>query len=270
MLPPLMRQFLVAGSTHLAAFSAGGVVGYPGVLLHQLKANDSIIQLDLDNGSWIGSVHGIAGLPSIFLPFLMQYRGRKIVFILSCIFIILGWTLTYTAQSVMSLIIAECFHGLGTNSLLAVSFLSVSEMVRPKYRNLCLVLYSTYQIFGISLVSILGGYLHWKTVGFVMGSPVLFALVLGLMWPESPSWLAYKGRLRECEAVFKMLRGTDEESRMELMALLNSPKVKKETSRKNCKDLKAMRRRGWLKKQRQNDFNVHREDFFEAAQNGQT
>lgn len=187
-----------------------------------------------------GSVHGIAGLPTIFLPFLMQYRGRKLVFILSCILIIIGWTFAYAAQNVKTLIIGECFHGLGTNSLLAVSFLSVSEMVRPKYRNMCLVLYSTYQNLGISLVSILGRCMHWKTVGFVMGSPVLLSLVLGCVWPESPAWLAYKGKHKKCEQVFKQLRGMDEESKRELKALLSSKEEVEPTSRRTFKDLQKM------------------------------
>ncbi|PZC83243.1 hypothetical protein B5X24_HaOG208334 [Helicoverpa armigera] len=222
--PPLAVQFLVAGSTHLAALSAGGVIAYPSVLLVQLKNNDTIIELDLHKGSWIGSVHGIAGVPSILMPFIMQYRGRKFAFILSCVLIITGWILTYVAQNLSTLIIGECFHGLGTNSLVAVSFLSVSEMVRPKYRSTCLLLYGTIQALGISSVGIIGGYLHWKTTGLIMCCPALLAIPLGLIWPESPSWLAYKGRFKECEQNFVRLRGTDEESKKELKALINAQK----------------------------------------------
>uniref|UniRef100_A0A2A4JN29 Major facilitator superfamily (MFS) profile domain-containing protein n=1 Tax=Heliothis virescens TaxID=7102 RepID=A0A2A4JN29_HELVI len=223
-LSPVARQFLVAGSTHLAALSAGGVIAYPSVLLEQLKANDTIIQLDLHKGSWIGSVHGMAGIPSMLMPFIMQYRGRRFAFIFSCVLIIVGWIFTYIAQNISTLIIGECFHGLGTNSLIAVSFLSVSEMLQPSYRNTSLLLYGTIQALGISSVGIIGRYLHWKTVGLIMCSPALMATLLGCLWPESPSWLAYKGRFKECEQSFVRLRGTDEESKKELKALINSQK----------------------------------------------
>ncbi|XP_075986266.1 facilitated trehalose transporter Tret1-like [Anticarsia gemmatalis] len=221
---PLARQFMIAGSTHLAALSAGGVIAYPSVLLQQLQANDTIVQLDLHNRSWIGSVHGIAGIPSILLPLLMQYQGRKCAFVLSCLSIITGWVFTFFAQSITTLIIGECFHGLGTNGLLAVSFLSVSEMVQPKYRNTCLVLYGTVQALGISSVGILGRYLHWRTVSIIMACPVLIALPIGCFWPQSPSWLACKGKFDECQRIFEKLRGTDEESTKELKAIVNSQK----------------------------------------------
>ncbi|XP_022837452.1 facilitated trehalose transporter Tret1-like [Spodoptera litura] len=221
-LPPLARQFLVAGSTHLAALSAGGVIAYPSVLLEQLKSNDTIIQIDLHKGSWIGSVHGIAGLPSIFLPLIMQHRGRRFAFILSCLFIITGWIVTYLSQSIATLIIGECFHGLGTNSLVTTTFLSITEMVSPVYRNTCLLLYGAVQAFGISSAGILGRYLHWKTIGIIMSCPVFIALLIGFAWPESPSWLAYRRRFGECEQCFVKLRGTDEEAKKELKALLNT------------------------------------------------
>uniref|UniRef100_A0A2H1W2F0 SFRICE_009219 n=1 Tax=Spodoptera frugiperda TaxID=7108 RepID=A0A2H1W2F0_SPOFR len=223
-IPPLVRQFIVAGSCHLAALTVGGVVSYPGVLLQQLRSNDTIIHLDLDNGSWIGSVHGLAGIPSFLMPFLMQCQGRKFTFLLSCILINIGWAFTYAAKNLITLIIGECFHGLGGHSLLTVSFLSMSEMIQPKYRNICLLLYGTSQAFGMSFVGIIGRYLHWKTAGIVMSCPIMLALILGLFWPESPSWLAFKGRFEECEDVFKRLRGTDKESLRELNALIHAQK----------------------------------------------
>nr|XP_021182953.2 facilitated trehalose transporter Tret1 [Helicoverpa armigera] len=237
-IPPLARQFLVAGSTHLAALTAGGVVAYPGVLLQQFKANDTIIHLDLDNGSWIGSVHGLAGIPSFLMPFLMQYQGRKFAYIISCILIIIGWIFTYAATNIKTLIIGECFHGLGGHSLLPISFLSISEMVQPKYRNMCLLFYGTAQALGMSVVGIIGRYVHWKIAGLVMCCPIILALIIGFTWPESPSWLAFKGRFQECEDTFKMLRGTDKESLKELNGLLNS--------HKDDSELKPSRR-SWVK-----------------------
>ncbi|KAF9415087.1 hypothetical protein HW555_007177, partial [Spodoptera exigua] len=181
-----------------------------------------MIKIDLHKGSWIGSVHGIAGLPSVFLPFIMQNQGRRFAFILSCLFIMSGWIITYLAQNIATLIIGECFHGLGTNCLITTTFLSITEMVSPIYRNSCLLLYGAVQAFGISSAGILGRYLHWKTIGIIMGSPVLVALLIGFAWPESPSWLAYKRRFSECEKCFVKLRGTDADSKKELKALLNT------------------------------------------------
>lgn len=47
-------KLLVASSPQIATFSIGGVVGYPNVILEQLRANDSTIQMDLDASTWVG------------------------------------------------------------------------------------------------------------------------------------------------------------------------------------------------------------------------
>lgn len=64
-------QLIVGLSPLLAALSVGGAVSYPTVLLHQLKAKDSPIQLDFNTASWIGkgvpSHHWRNGFPQLML-----------------------------------------------------------------------------------------------------------------------------------------------------------------------------------------------------------
>ncbi|KOB72931.1 Sugar transporter [Operophtera brumata] len=158
------------------------------------------------------------------MPAIMQWKGRKFAFISACLVSIMGWVLAYAANNSLTVLISESFHGLGNNSLLAVSLLSISEMVSPKFRSVSMVSFHVVQSFGMALVAILGRYLHWKTVSWIMCLPVLVALLMGLMWPESPSWLAYKGRFEKCEQAFIWLRGTDEFSKRELHELISSQK----------------------------------------------
>lgn len=87
-----------------------------------------------------------------------------------------------------------------------------------------MVSFHVVQTFGMALVAILGRYLHWKTVSWIMCVPVLMAFLMGFMWPESPSWLAYKGKFEKCEQAFVWLRGTDEFSKRELRELISSQK----------------------------------------------
>ncbi|KAJ0171773.1 hypothetical protein K1T71_012536 [Dendrolimus kikuchii] len=108
---------LVASSPLLASISVGGLVAYPNVLLSQLQGNTTI-KLDMETSSWIGSIHGLAGMLSILMPTLMQWKGRKIAFLTSCFLIIAGWVLVYAASSVTTILISESLHGLGSNSIL--------------------------------------------------------------------------------------------------------------------------------------------------------
>lgn len=157
----------------------------------------------------------------------MQWRGRKFAFITACIIIIISWILAFIASNVTTLLICESFQGLGTNSLLAASLLSLSEMVAPKYRSISLQMFGTAQSLGMALVGIMVPYVHWKTISIIMSVPIVIALLAACMWPESPSWLAFKGEFDRCEKAFVLLRGDDEVSKRELKALINA-------QRENC------------------------------------
>lgn len=162
------------------------------------------------------------------MPALMQWRGRKFAFIIACLVSVIGWILAFTATSSVTILISESFHGLGNNSLLVVSLLSMSEMVAPNIRNVSMVSFHLVQTFGMALVGIIGRYMHWRTVSLIMGAPIATAMLIGFAWPESPSWLACKGKFDECEKAFVWLRGTDGDSKKELLDLITAQK------KKNC------------------------------------
>lgn len=135
-----------------------------------------------------------------------------------------GWVVAFTASSTAMILLSETFHGLGTNSLLAVSLLSLSEMVGPKYRNVSMQMFGTVQALGMAIVGVLVRYVHWKTISLVMSLPILVALIIACMWPESPSWLACKGEFDRCEKAFIWLRGSDDVSKKELKELISAQK----------------------------------------------
>lgn len=97
----------------------------------------------------------------------------------------------------------------------------------PKYRNISMLSFSIVQALGMCLVGIMAGYVHWKTISIIMCIPIVLALATACMWPESPAWLAYKGKLQKCQEAFTWLRGTDDKSTKELEELINSQMTKK-------------------------------------------
>ncbi|KOB67410.1 Sugar transporter [Operophtera brumata] len=220
----VFRQVFVMMSPQLAGISIGGAVTYPTVLLNQLRGADSNIQLNMDTASWLGSIQGLAGIPSILMPGLMQWKGRKIAFMTGCLTTIIGWFVAYTATSATGLLISESFHGLGGNSILPVSLLTISEMVDPLYRNVSMQTFAICQALGITLVVVMSRYLHWRTISIVMCVPMILALSFASFWPESPSWLAYKGEFDKCEKAFKWLRGTNARAQKELADLVAAQK----------------------------------------------
>ncbi|XP_021202401.1 uncharacterized protein LOC105841355 isoform X3 [Bombyx mori] len=147
---PFIRQIFVASSQLLAAVSVGAVIAYPNVVLEQLRSEASMI-LDMDLRTWIGSTHGLVGIPCILMPTFMQWRGRKLSFILTCLLIIIGWAWTAAASNATHIIIGECFHGLGAHSLVIVSNCVISETFPPNIRTVTMAAYIVSQSFGMSM-----------------------------------------------------------------------------------------------------------------------
>lgn len=144
---------------------------------------------------------------------------------MSSIFVLLGWIVIYFANSVSTILISESLHGFGANGLLTVSYLCLSEMITPNYRNVFIQCYNIIQCLGLTLVGITIKTLHWRLVGLVFSVPLVIGIGLAFIyWPESPFWLAWKGKVEECEKNFLWLRGNDEESVIELKDLIASQK----------------------------------------------
>lgn len=190
---------------------------------------ESMIVSNKDHTFVSGAIHGLAGLPSIMMPIIMQWRGRKFSFIVACFVSIAGWILAYTAKTTTVILISESFHGLGSNSIYAVTCLSITEMMAPEYRDTFIQLYYIFLLVTMALNGLLTQYLHWKTISIIMCVPMILALLIACTWPESPYWLAYKGEFNKCEKAFRWLRGTDTLWKKELEELINAQRENQST-----------------------------------------
>ncbi|KOB74230.1 Sugar transporter [Operophtera brumata] len=167
----------------------------------------------------------------------MQWRGRKIAFIAACLVTVLGWITAYTAESAAALLVAESFHGLGTNSVIVTSYLIICEMISPEYRHAYMQMYAVLQTFAMAMNGLMTQYVNWRTISVIMCAPMLIAIPIAFMWPESPYWLAINGEFDKCEETFSWLGGEADISKNELKGHLNSQKgnIYKEQSKMSCK-----------------------------------
>lgn len=68
--------------------------------------------------------------------------------------------------------------------------------------------------------------------------PPALAALGTIFWPESPSWLAYKGRFDECVTSFEWIRGKDLESKREVKELI--------TAQQELRNMKRLKKSGLL------------------------
>ncbi|KAF9407946.1 hypothetical protein HW555_012208 [Spodoptera exigua] len=196
-------QCFVSATVCFTTIGHGSVVGFPAILLPQVKDPNSHIQLTREEGSWIASVTAITLLLGSFLaPPIMGRLGRKIAHFVVIALILLGWIVILLATSLEAMIVGRVIHGMSFGLMLPLRSALLGEYTSPKNRGAFLTTVSVAQAFGILLVHLIGSLVTWqKTILIVIVFP-LASLLMTFFTPESPSWLAARGRFDDCRRVF--------------------------------------------------------------------
>lgn len=153
---------------------------------------------------------------------LTQWKGRKIGFLTTGLIIIIGWIIVVFATNPATILVSESLHGIGSASLITISITAISEIVNPTYRNLALRAYNVGQSLGMAVMGSFTLYVNWRTAAIVMSIPMVMSVIIVGLWPESPSWLAYKGEFDKCKKTFFSVRSIDDRAVNELQELITA------------------------------------------------
>ncbi|XP_072949730.1 facilitated trehalose transporter Tret1-like [Epargyreus clarus] len=85
----------------------------------------------------------------------------------------------------------------------------------------------------------IGTYFYWKNIAIVSFVCSVYTLS-AFAWPESPHWLAMKGRYMECSNSYRWLRGSTEDSEKELANLISFHKQSRISQVANISDTSIM------------------------------
>ncbi|CAB3255157.1 unnamed protein product [Arctia plantaginis] len=234
---PFWRQCFVTATVCFTTIGQGAVVGFPAILLPQLKEKGSDLTLTEEAGSWIASVSAITLLLGSFMASPIQGRlGRKIAHFVVILHILVGWLVIILAKSIEVMIIGRIIHGMSFGLMLPLRSVLIGEYTSPKNRGAFLTTISVTQAFGVLLVHLIGSCVSWQKTILILLSFPLASLLMTFYTPETPSWYADKGRYEQCRQVFRWLRGNEEEA--ELEAMINARAFKSDkTEIANCKDV---------------------------------
>lgn len=123
----------------------------------------------------------------------------------------------------MQLLLSEILQGMLLASNMTLLIVIVAEYTSPHYRGIFMAIESSIFFWGVWVANAAGTFSHWKNIGLIAFACCVFCLS-AFFWPESPSWLAMKGRFDECAKAHYWLKGYDAESEKELNCLINSQK----------------------------------------------
>jgi MFS transporter, putative metabolite:H+ symporter len=147
---------------------------------------------------------------------LSEIYGRRILFALSLIvFGVTTFALAF-ALTFKAMIVLRFIQGLGLGAEVPVAAAMLNEFLRGESRGRIASLYQSLFAWGTLLTPAIG-YLCYEIYGqangwraiFIFGGLPVFAGVYALFrLPESPRWLAEKGRMREADEVIKQLEAS--------------------------------------------------------------
>jgi putative MFS transporter len=141
--------------------------------------------------------------------YLGERIGRKWAFVTALTIFGLCSIVAAIAQSVDQIITARVIQGVGLGAEVPVAAALFAEFVRGSARGRFIMIYESLFVWGIFLApvagltcyTLFGPALGWRVLFAIGGLPLIVAAIAAVKLPESPRWLASKGRIDEAHAV---------------------------------------------------------------------
>ncbi|XP_011175856.1 facilitated trehalose transporter Tret1 [Solenopsis invicta] len=201
-------QCCAVGAKNLLLITFGSTLGFSTILIPALQKEDSDIKVTMEELTWIGSLNlFLVPLGCLASGPLSQYLGRRKTMMLANIPFVIAWLIFHYASNPTMLLASLAMTGLTGGLLEGPVITYVAEVTQPYLRGMLSATSSMAVILGIFTQMLSGSLVDWRTVALInLTYPILCFLALCLV-PESPHWLAVKGRLEESEHALCWLRG---------------------------------------------------------------
>ncbi len=206
----LKARFIVGVATFFDGFDALAIAYVLPVIGPQWHLSPPQIGLLL-SASFFGQL-----LAALFFGWFAERYGRMPAIIWS--------TLIYSVMSLAcafawdfnSLLVLRTLQGIGIGGEVPVAITYIAELSRAERRGRFLLLYELVFPIGLVAAVLVGAlvvpYVGWQWL-FVIGAlPALAVFFMQRLLPESPRWLATKGRYAEADAVVSMIERAVESS----------------------------------------------------------
>ena len=171
-----------------------------------------------------------AAIGALFNGWLSFRLGRKYSLMVGAVLFVAGSVGSAFATSVEMLLVARIVLGVAVGIASYTAPLYLSEMASENVRGKMISMYQLMVTLGIVMAFLSDTAFsysgNWRAMLGVLALPAVVLIVLVIFLPNSPRWLAEKGRHVEAEEVLRMLRDTSEKARDELNEIRESLKLK--------------------------------------------
>lgn len=160
---------------------------------------------------------------------LNTFLGRRVSILLAAAIFTAGSLCLMMAWSYTSLVFGRIIIGVGIGIASLTTPVYIAEMALPRLRGQLVTVNAFFITGGQFTAGMVDGIFDevlpnsgWRMMLGLAAVPSIIMLIGFLDLPESPRWLAMKGRVEEATSVLRSLRESDQEADMELQEILGS------------------------------------------------
>jgi putative MFS transporter len=199
----LLIRIIVGIATFFDAYTVLCIAFAMPVLVGEWKLTPAEVGFIISAG-YIGQLFG-----AVIFGSLAEKLGRlKTLFITILLFVSMDIACLF-AWSGASMLLFRFFQGVGTGGEVPVASAYINEFIGAHKRGRFFLLYEVIFPVGLMFAGMAGFFLvplyGWKAMFLVGLVPSVLTIPLRWFMPESPRWLASKGRIAEADAVVKRL-----------------------------------------------------------------
>ena len=206
----IKARIIIGVATFFDAFDALAIAFVLPVLVPAWKLNGPQIGLLISAG-YLGQLGG-----ALFFGWIAERYGRITAMFWSILIFAIMSLACALAWDYQSLVSARIIQGFGLGGEVPVAAAYISELARAKGRGRFVLLYELVFPIGLVAAGFMGAWIvprfGWQWM-FVIGAlPAFVAMVLQRLLPESPRWLATRGRNAEAQAAMARIERETERS----------------------------------------------------------
>ncbi|MFZ1091012.1 MAG: MFS transporter [Xanthobacteraceae bacterium] len=202
--PRLMLLRVIVGiATFFDAYTVLAIAFAMPQLVSEWKLTSTEVGMIISAG-YVGQLFG-----AVLFGSLAEKIGRlKTLFITIVLFVSMDMACLF-AWSAASMMVFRFLQGVGTGGEVPVASAYINEFIGAEKRGRFFLLYEVIFPIGLMFAGMAGYFLvpiyGWKAMFIVGLIPSVLTIPLRWLMPESPRWLASKGRTAEADAVVKSL-----------------------------------------------------------------
>jgi MFS transporter, putative metabolite:H+ symporter len=231
----MLLRVIVGIATFFDAYTVLAIAFAMPLLVTEWKLTPTEVGMIISAG-YVGQLFGAV----IFGSLAEKFGRLRILFITIMLFVSMDIACLF-AWSGISMMVFRFLQGVGTGGEVPVASAYINEFIGAEKRGRFFLLYEVIFPIGLMFAGMVGFFLvpvyGWKAMFIVGLVPSVLTLPLRWFMPESPRWLASKGRMAEAETVVRQLEDNAERHGAVLRKPVVRPISSEATARSDWREL---------------------------------